>query len=63
MKSFLFKGILTSNGWKNNTEIKVDDSGLITSIDHDSQSKTSEYVDGFAIHIFPQVFECAIGEK
>jgi formiminoglutamate deiminase len=49
MKSFLFKGILTSNGWKKNTEIKVDKGGLITSIHCESKSKTSEYVDGFAI--------------
>ena len=49
MKSFLFKGLLTSQGWKKNVEVQVDTNGVITSVDYDSKSKNSEFVNGFAI--------------
>ncbi len=49
MKSFLFKGLLTGEGWKNNVKIQVNNKGLITSIDCESQSKHAEFVNGFAI--------------
>lgn len=49
MKSFLFRGLLTNQGWKNNVDIQVDDKGLIQSIDYESQSKNSEFVNGYAI--------------
>lgn len=49
MKSFLFKGLLTSEGWKNNVEIQIDNKGLITAIDCESESKNAEFVNGFGI--------------
>ena len=49
MKSFLFKGLLTSHGWKNNVKVQVDTNGIITSIDSNSDSKNSEFVNGFAV--------------
>ena len=49
MKSFLFKGLLTSQGWLKNAEICVDDEGLISSINNDLQINTSELINGYAI--------------
>ena len=49
MQSFLFKGLLTNQGWKNNVEVVVNDKGLIASINYESESKNSELVNGYAI--------------
>lgn len=49
MKSFLFKGLLTSNGWQNNVEVCVNDEGLITSLKIGLQNSTSKLINGFAI--------------
>lgn len=49
MKSFLFKALLTNNGWKSNVEIKVDNKGLITAIIYNSSSINSEFVNGYAL--------------
>ncbi len=49
MRSYLFKGLLTSLGWKSNVEVQVDINGVITSIDYNSKLKNSKFVNGFAI--------------
>lgn len=49
MKSFLFKGLLTQQGWKQNVTIATDANGLITAIRDDSEAATSERVNGYAV--------------
>ena len=49
MRTFLFKGLLTNEGWKENTAVRVDDNGLIVSIRHGSQIADAEFVKGYAI--------------
>ncbi|MEM9686991.1 MAG: formimidoylglutamate deiminase [Bacteroidota bacterium] len=49
MRSFLFKGLLTQQGWKKNATIDTDANGLITAIRYDSETATSERVNGYAV--------------
>ena len=49
MKSFLFKGLLTQQGWKQNVTIATDANGSITAIRDDSEAATSERVNGYAV--------------
>ncbi len=49
MKSFLFKGLLTEQGWKENTAIQVNTNGLITGIHHESEVTNAEHVNGYAV--------------
>lgn len=48
MKHYTFKGILTENGWLENTTVSVDENGLITSISEIKHSN-SENVNGYAL--------------
>lgn len=49
MKSFLFKALLTNDGWKSNVEVNLDNEGLITAITHNSSSVNAEFVNGYVL--------------
>ena len=49
MKSYLFEGLLTENGWLENALVQVDDDGMITRIEPDSSDTQAEHVYGYAI--------------
>ncbi|MCB0375548.1 MAG: formimidoylglutamate deiminase, partial [Sinomicrobium sp.] len=49
MRSFLFKGLLTERGWKENAAVHVDDKGIITAVDAAPKHTGTEFVNGYAI--------------
>lgn len=49
MKSYVFKALLTNDGWKENVEINLDTKGLITTIIYNSEVKDAEFVNGYAL--------------
>ncbi|MEQ8926017.1 MAG: formimidoylglutamate deiminase, partial [Fulvivirga sp.] len=47
MKKYRFKALLQNDGWHDNVVVSVDQQGLITSIDTNSEG--AEIVNGFAV--------------
>jgi formimidoylglutamate deiminase len=49
MKQYRFKGLLQNEGWIDNGIVSVDNTGLVSSIEQDSEISGVEEVNGFAI--------------
>lgn len=49
MKQFFFEKILQNSGWKSNVLISTDESGIIKSIEENTQNETAFHVRGFAL--------------
>ncbi|MBL4861849.1 MAG: formimidoylglutamate deiminase [Crocinitomicaceae bacterium] len=49
MKQYFFKGLLQNDGWKSNVLIRVDEKGIITSIEEEASSSKGGRVDGYAL--------------
>ena len=49
MKSYLFKGLLTNDGWKPNVKVQLDDGGVIKAVDYNVSLNGSPAVAGYAI--------------
>ena len=49
MKQFFFEKILQNSGWKSNVLISTDESGIIKSIEENTQNETAFNVRGFAL--------------
>jgi len=49
MKTYFFKKLLQNNGWLDHVDVKVDDNGIIQSIEENSTNTDGEVVNGFAV--------------
>lgn len=49
MKAYVFKGLLTNEGWKKQVKVEVDEKGNILSIIDNASDTNAEFVNGYAI--------------